>query len=303
MRKKVVILFQGQGSQRPGMCEDLLKTSKARHLDTLFREVNGFSIIQFLKEAASDELNKTTITQPLMFFLGLLSYEVLTEESEVYVAGAGGHSLGEITALTAAGVFSYEDGFFLVNQRARFMDMACKKELTGMVAVIGDRPEKLSNIASKYGVYTANFNSETQVVFGGNLDSLNRFREEVTRYGYRTVFLRVQGAFHTPYMEEATSQFHLLLSKMKLNPPSFPVVSNVDGQIHDYKQIKEKLARQISSPVRWKDCVKTLQSFEPDYWIETCPGNLLIKLLPDSVPGKRLSVSSINDVVKVRTDE
>lgn len=285
------------------MCEELLKTSKAKNLDTLFREINGFSIIDFLKEAASDELKKTTISQPLMFFLGLLSFEILKEEADIYVAGAGGHSLGEITALTAAGVFSYEDGFFLVNQRARFMDMACRKELTGMVAVIGDNPEGLSNIAAKYGVYAANFNSDSQVVYGGSLDGLNLFRDDVTRYGYRTVFLRVQGAFHTPYMEEASSQFHLVLSKIKINPPVFPVVSNVDGEIHDLKQLKEKLARQIDSPVRWKNCVETLSKLSPDFWVETCPGNLLIKMLPDSIPGQRLSLTSIHDFEKVRADE
>ncbi len=290
-RINTVFLFQGQGAQERGICSDILSTLYANDLDASAKEVLGYSILEVITSGNSENLRKTTISQPVMFFLGYLSYKIMVENLPLRIIAAGGHSLGEITALAAAKVFSFSDGLWIVSQRARFMESSCRKNLGGMLAVIGENPEKLVSIASEEGVYAANFNSNEQVVYAGELKKLDKFRERILPLGYKSVFLKVEGAFHTPYMEEAASSFSSFIKRLSFSSPIFPVVSNVTGKFHTPDRIKDLLGLQISSPVRWTECVKTLMNENPELWVETCPGKILSRFIPSEATGKRISLT------------
>ncbi|MCX7832350.1 MAG: ACP S-malonyltransferase [Actinobacteria bacterium] len=298
-RKRIVLLFPGQGTLKKGTGADLLETKYAIELDRKASSVIGFSLIEKIMQATEDDYSRTVFVQPATFFLSLLSYIILKEESEVFVVGAAGHSLGELTALTASGFFEIQTGFQLVLHRAKFMESCCRKELSSMVAVIGDNPLSLSSIAGYYGVYLANINSNQQVVFAGPVEGLKHFKDRVQELGYRAIYLNVEGAFHTPLMDEASTNFRLFLKKQKIGYNSFPVISNFDGKPYDRNNLIEKLSRQISSPVRWVDCIETLSFFDPDCWVETFPGNVLLRMLPPEIPGERIAIRSLSDIEKL----
>lgn len=290
-RVDTIFLFQGQGAQGKGVCSDFLSTLYAKDLDASAKEVLGYSILELISNGNDENLRKTTISQPVMFFLGYLSFTIMVENFPLRIIAAGGHSLGEITALAAAKVFSFSDGLWIVSQRARFMESACRKNLAGMLAVIGENPEKLVSVASETGVYAANFNSNDQVVYAGELKKLDKFREKILPLGYKSVFLKVEGAFHTPYMEEAASSFSSFIKRLSFGSPIFPIVSNMTSKFHTPDRIKDLLGLQISSPVRWTECMKTLMDENPELWVETCPGKILIRFIPTDATGKRVSMT------------
>lgn len=299
-RADVVFLFQGQGAQKRNICADFLNTLYAQNLDASAKEVLGYSILDVVRGESDEDLRKTTVAQPVMFFLGYLSYIMMIENFPLRIVAAGGHSLGEITALAAAKVFSFTEGLWIVSQRARFMESACKKHLGGMLAVIGESPEKLSSIASEEGVFAANFNSSNQVVYAGELKRLEKFREKILPLGYKSVFLSVEGAFHTPYMEEAANSFSSFIKRLSFGNPIFPVVSNVTGKFHTFDRLKDLLGLQISSPVRWTECMKTLMTKNPDLWVESCPGKILIKFLPEEAKGEKISLTGRESIEECR---
>jgi [acyl-carrier-protein] S-malonyltransferase len=298
-RKRVVIVFPGQGSIRSLESVDILKSSYALELDAKAQNVLGTSILEMMRKASAEDLLKTSYSQPITFFLGLLSFMILKEEKGVYVVGAAGHSLGELTALTASGFFDIPTGFFIVSQRARAMEAACRKNLGSMLAVIGDSPLSLSRLAGRFGVYVANINSPNQVVYAGSIEALKAFREEVASLGYRAVYLKVEGAFHTPLMEQAASELKKAIRNVKVSRGAFPVVSNVDGIPYEENDVTEKLIRQIYSPVRWTDCVEYLDNLNPSIWIEAYPGNVLLKLLPDNIAGKRVGLKDLQSYEEI----
>lgn len=299
-RKRIVLLFPGQGSLKNKVETDLIETQYAMEIDKKASSVMGFSMIEKIKNAKEDDFSKTAFAQPATFFLSLLSYIILKEESDVFVVGAAGHSLGELTALTASGFFEIQTGFQLVLHRAKFMESCCRKELSSMIAVIGDNPLKLASLAGNFGVYLANINSSQQVVFAGPIEELKNFKEMVQDLGYKPIYLNVEGAFHTPLMEEASINFKLVLRKQKIGYNSFPVISNFDGKPYNRNNLVEKLSRQISSPVRWVDCIETLSFYNPDCWVETFPGNVLLKMLPHEIPGERIAIRSLSDIKKLK---
>lgn len=295
-RTNIAILFSGQGAQKKGICSELLKNVFAKNLDAMAKEVLGYSVIEKIYHGSESELSKTVVAQPVMYFLGYLSYILITENIAVRVLCAGGHSLGEITALAAARVFSFSEGMLIVKKRSLYMEDACKKSLGGMLAVIGESIRRLVPLASRFGVFPANFNSSDQIVFSGELKKLDSFRSKVSELGYRSVLLKVEGAFHSPYMEEASSKFAAFIQKIKFETPVFPVTSNVTGDYHTPDRMKELLSMHISSPVSWVNCVESLSTKEPSVWFETCPGKILLRMLPDKIQGKRIGLKDIKSL-------
>lgn len=293
-RKRVVVIFPGQGSIKTKDNIDLLKSSFALELDAKAQNVLGTSVLKMIQDASPEDILRTSYAQPITFFMGLLSFMILKEEKGVYVVGAAGHSLGELTALTASGYFDIPTGFFIISQRARAMEAACRKNLGSMLAVIGESPLSLSRLAGKFGVYVANINSATQVVYAGSIESLKRFREEANSLGYKTIYLKVEGAFHTPLMEDAASEFKKAIQNVKVSKGSFPVISNVDGLPYEENNVIEKLVKQIYSPVRWTECIEYLDNLNPSVWIEAYPGNVLIKLLPENIEAKKIGIKDLS---------
>lgn len=287
---RVALLFPGQGAQAPGMCDDLLGTVYAASLDAAAREVLGYSLVARIREATEEELKETTLAQPALYFVGYLTYVLLTEKYDTVVVGAAGHSLGEITALAAARVFTFEDGLRLVAERAKAMEKACRERLGGMVAVIGDGAHAATGLAAKYGVYAANFNAENQIVFAGELKRLDEFRQALAGAGFRAVLLKVSGPFHSPYMEGASRELGGFVGRMRLARPAFPVMSNVTGEPYDPRRTADLIVRQVSSPVRWTNCVQALATRKPEVWVEACPGRTLTRLLPAGLEGERVAI-------------
>ena len=289
-RVRVAFLFPGQGSQHPGMCSDLFGTVYAANLDAAAREVLGFSLIERIENARDEELMETALAQPALYFVGYLSYLLVVEKYNVVPVGAAGHSLGELTALAAARVFSFGDGLALVRERARLMDEACRETLGGMVAVIGDGVQSLVKLAPKHGVYPANFNASNQIVFAGELRRLDEFRAEAAQLGFRAVMLKVSGAFHSPYMEKASSGLAGVVGRMKLSRPAFPVMSNATGEDYQSKRLADLVALQVSSPVRWTGCLESLAERNPEIWVEACPGKTLLRMVPEEYGGRRIAL-------------
>lgn len=271
----MVLLFPGQGSLRDLASADILKTTYAYELDRKAQAYLGESILKAIQNSSESSFRKTSFAQPVTFFLGLLTYLILKEELDVYFAGASGHSLGELTALTSSGFFDIKTGFFLVGQRARLMEICVRETPSEMVAVIGEHPEALAEISVNYGVFPANFNGSHQVVYGGPIEGIEIFKDEARRLGYRVVPLPVQGAFHTKYMEYAATEFKKVLESQKIGNGAFPVISNVDGMPYSNENLVDKLSRQISSPVLWTECLKCLNNLKPEVWIEVFPGTVL----------------------------
>jgi [acyl-carrier-protein] S-malonyltransferase len=295
-RKQLVLLFPGQGSIKDVRDIDFLNTKYALELDSKAQSVLGESIIEKIKNSTNSDWTKTSFVQPATFFLSLLSFYVLKEEVDVYVLAAAGHSLGELTALTASGFFDVKTAFRLVAKRGLLMEQCCRKYLTGMLAVVGENPYLLFEIATKIDVFVANLNSPTQVVFAGELEKLKYFAETVKDLGYKTIYLKVQGAFHTPYMQEAAEAFQEELLKYEINSGSFPVYANIDASVYTIDDAREKLSNQIASVVRWTEIIEKLRKLNPQYWVEAFPGTVLLKMLPPELPGEKIGLKTLKDI-------
>jgi len=300
-RKRVVMLFPGQGSLKEIGKVDLLDTSYAHELDSKARSALGESILEKILNSSHKDWIRTSFVQPAIFYLGLLSFTILKDKADIFVLAAAGHSLGELTALVASGFIDVKNGFRLAAKRGLLMEQCCRKALSGMLAVIGENPYLLEDAAVKHGVFLANLNSPSQAVFSGELEKLKNFSQTAKELGYKTVYLNVQGGFHSPLMSDAAESFKEELLKYDVNYGSFPVISNVDGQPYETDKLREKLAIQIVSQVRWKDVVEVLASFNPDCWIAAFPGSVLLKMLPEKYPGDRIAIKSMQDIYRLRS--
>lgn len=296
-RKRIVVLFPGQGSIKEAKSIDFLDTSYARELDAKAKITLGESILEKILNSTHDDWSQTSFAQPAIFYLSLLSFFILKDKADIFVLAAAGHSLGELTALVASGFIDVKDGFKLAAKRGLLMEQCCRKTISGMLAVIGENPYLLQDLAAMHGVFLANLNSPTQAVFAGELERLKHFSKTARELGYRTVYLNVQGGFHSPMMAEAAEAFKDELHKYEVDSGSFPVISNVDALPYETESLKDKLAAQIVSQVRWKDVVNVLAGFQPDYWIEAFPGNVLLRMLPQEITGNRIAIKGIQDIL------
>lgn len=251
-------LFPGQGSQQKGMgadicdsCESLRKFFKSAD------QISGLKITKAMFEGPEDLLKQTQITQPALYTHSLAVYRLISDKGLTADVFAG-HSLGEFSALAAAGVFTFDDGLRLVSKRGALMAQA--REGT-MAAIIGLADDAVMTICEGIEeVWPANFNSPGQVVISGSPEGIGKSIEEAKKQGAkRALPLPVSGAFHTPFMREAAEEFRGFLDKFSFNPPKGKVIPNVTGEAtEDPSEIKEMLARQLLSPVCWTKTMKTL---------------------------------------------
>ena len=274
-------VFPGQGSQFVGMGKDLYDNNdKAKELFEKANEILGFRITDIMFAGTDAELTQTKVTQPAVFLHSVISALCLGEEFAPSMVA--GHSLGEFSALVAAGALSFEDGLKLVYARATAMQKACEAAPGTMAAVIGLPDETIENVCKECStpgniVVPANYNCPGQLVISGNVDAINKACEKLKAAGAkRALPLKVGGAFHSPLMQPAKEELQKAIEATEFSTPKCPVYQNVDGKPHtDAAEIKSNLIAQLTSSVRWTSSVQNMIADGADDFTECGPGKAL----------------------------
>lgn len=274
-------VFPGQGSQFVGMGKDLYDNNeKAKELFEKANEILGFRITDIMFSGTDAELTQTKVTQPAVFLHSVISALCLGDEFAPSMVA--GHSLGEFSALVAAGALSFEDGLKLVYARATAMQKACEAAPGTMAAVIGLPDEKIEEVCKECStpgniVVPANYNCPGQLVISGNVDAINQACEKLKATGAkRALPLKVGGAFHSPLMQPAKEELQKAIEATEFSAPKCPVYQNVDGKPHtDASEIKANLIAQLTSSVRWTSSVQNMIADGADDFTECGPGKAL----------------------------
>lgn len=270
-------VFPGQGSQRPGMLEEVPEVEALDRLLDAAEALTARDLRRLAREGTPSELADTRVAQPLLYLADWAWGTTLLEVGIAPVALAG-HSLGELAALAVGGVFSVEAGLELVCERARFMAEAAAEAPGTMAAVIGLQGDVVAGVVDDIeGVWVANDNAPGQVVISGTLASVGEASELLQTAGARRVVpLDVAGAFHSPLMQPAAERFATLLETAELRDSAVPVLQNTRPEpVTDAEEIRRALAEQISSPVRWTETMQAMGHYEPLTIVEAGPGTVL----------------------------
>lgn len=273
----IAYVFPGQGSQVKGMGGDLF--DKYRDITEKADQILGYSIQELCHKDPTSQLNQTQFTQPALYTVNVLSYlEKIkaTGRKPDYVAG---HSLGEYSALFASGVFDFETGLRLVKKRGELMSQAAGG---GMAAVIGISESKVEDILRNSGfnsVKIANYNSPAQFVISGRKTDIDSVADLFDIPKVMFIPLNVSGAFHSQYMSEAQKTFAMYLDQFEFSEMTAPVISNVFARPYQQEIIKQILADQITSPVKWTESIRYLMELGVTEFEEIGPGNVLTKLI------------------------
>lgn len=271
-------VFPGQGAQFVGMGKDLYENNEtARELFEKANEILGFRITDLMFNGTEDDLKQTKVTQPAVFLHSVILAKTLGEEFNPDMVA--GHSLGELSALTAAGALSFEDGLRLVSARAQAMQKACEIKPSTMAAIIALPDEKVEEIcASIEGVVVAaNYNCPGQIVISGEVEAINAACEAAKAAGAkRALPLKVGGAFHSPLMEPARAELAEAIEATEFHTPVCAVYQNVDAKPHtDPAEIKANLVAQLTAPVRWTQSVINMVADGATDFTELGPGKVL----------------------------
>lgn len=274
-------VFPGQGAQFVGMGKDLYDNNPlAKELFEKANDILGYSITDIMFNGTDEELKQTKVTQPAVFLHSVIS--ALCMGDSFAPAMVAGHSLGEFSALVAAGALSFEDGLKLVYARAMAMQKACEAAPSTMAAIIGLPDEKVEEVCAEVNreghvCVPANFNCPGQLVISGNIEAINEACEKLKAAGAkRALPLKVGGAFHSPLMQPAKDELQAAIEKTEFHAPKCPVYQNVDGMPHtDPAEIKTNLIAQLTSSVKWTKCVQSMIADGADDFTECGPGKAL----------------------------
>jgi len=271
-------VFPGQGAQFSGMGKDLYEASEeARVLFEKANEILGFRITDIMFDGAAEDLKQTKVTQPAIFLHSTILAKLLGDRFKPEMVA--GHSLGEISALTAIGVLAFEDGLKLVSKRALAMQAACEAEPSTMAAILGLENELVETTCKNIEgiVVAANYNCPGQLVISGTVDSVNEACDKLKEAGARRVIvLPVGGAFHSPLMEPARAELAKAIENTNFNKPYCPVYQNVTAYpITNPEEIKVNLISQLTAPVRWTQTMQQMIADGVSSFTEVGPGKVL----------------------------
>ena len=293
------LVFPGQGSQFTGMGKSLYDgNARARELFERANEILGFNITDVMFSGTAEELKATRVTQPAIFVHSVLLASCLKDGDVIngYEGGfnpdmVAGHSLGEFSALTAAGALSFEDGLRLVAIRASAMQKACEIKPSTMAAIIGLSDDVVEKTCAEIDgiVVPANYNCPGQLVISGEIEAVDKACAVLKEAGAkRALRLAVGGAFHSPLMEPARVELAEAISRTVISTPVCPVYQNVDAQPStDPAVIKEKLLKQLTSPVRWTQTVLNMHRDGASEFVELGPGAVLQGLIRKCLPAEK----------------
>lgn len=271
-------IFPGQGSQFTGMCHDLfLKYDQVKPLFNQAEEILGFDISKIMFEGTKEDLTQTKVTQPAIFIHSMAILEVLKDSFKPNLVA--GHSLGEFSALVAAGVLNYEDGLKLVSIRAKAMQKSCEKTNGTMAAILGLENSIIEDICSGIDgtVVAANYNCPGQVVISGEINAVKAACEKLSETGARrALILPVGGAFHSELMSDAKDELTKAINETSFSSPICPIYQNVNGLPEiSVENIKNNLISQLTSPVKWTQSVNKMIEDGCMNFIEIGPGKVL----------------------------
>lgn len=278
---KHAYVFPGQGSQFPGMGKAIVEQSEAAK--KLVEQANtqlGFDLASIMFSGTEEELRRTDVTQPAIFLHSMLAYSTLNNPQPSMVAG---HSLGEFSALVAAGVLSFADGLRLVAARANAMQKACELEPGTMAAVLGLEDQKVESVCAGIAeiVVPANYNCPGQLVISGSVTGIEKACIALKEAGAkRAIVLPVGGAFHSPLMKAAEEELQGAIQSITFNAPSCPVYQNVVAMpVTDPAIIKQNLINQLTGPVKWTQSVQAMIADGATEFTEVGPGKVLQGLI------------------------
>ncbi len=271
-------IFPGQGAQFPGMGKDLYNQSeKARELFEKANEILGFRITDVMFEGTPDDLVQTSVTQPAIYLHSTILATVLGDDFKPEMVA--GHSLGEFSALVAAGALSFEDGLRLVAARANAMQKACEIQPSTMAAILGLDDFTVEDICQRISevVVPANYNCPGQLVISGSIAGIDEACVKMTEAGAkRALKLKVGGAFHSPLMEAARVELEAAIVATEIKAPVCPIYQNIDAKPYtDPELIKHNLIAQLTGAVRWTQTVMHMLEDGATSFTEVGPGNVL----------------------------
>ena len=280
---KVAFVFSGQGDQHPGMGKELVEACPvaAAVYEMCDRLRPGTSAQCF--SGTAEELMETKNTQPCLFAMELAAAAVLQEKG-VKPDAVAGFSLGEVAAATVAGVFDQETGFRLVCRRGQLMQAAADRFDTAMAAVVKLTAAQVQELCSRFsGIYPVNFNCPGNITVSGLASQMPDFSAAVKAAGGRALPLKVKGAFHSPFMQEAANAFQKELDRAVLRKPEIPLYSNLTARPYGDGAVK-LLSGQICSPVQWEKLIRNMIADGIDTFIEIGPGRTLTNMIKKTVP-------------------
>lgn len=293
---KHAYVFPGQGAQFVGMGKDLYDNfPKAKELFDQANEILGFNITDIIFNGTDEDLKQTKVTQPAVFLHSVIRAICLGDDFKPEMVA--GHSLGEFSALVAAGVLSFEDGLRLVSKRALAMQAACELQPSTMAAVLGLEDEKVVEVLKSITnevVVAANFNCPGQLVISGSIAGVEQACEALKNAGAkRALPLKVGGAFHSPLMEPAREELAKAIEETNFSSPKCPIYQNVVAHaVTEPQEIKQNLIAQLTAPVRWTECVRAMISDGATLFTEVGPGTVLqglVKKIDSSISAESIA--------------